>query len=128
MKNYHIFLVDNEIRLVECLKLVLNIEGHSVTSAGNGEEALDKLKEIYADGSKVDLLITDILMPKMSGIELIDKLHQCDISPATLGISGLAENETIAKLAEKGCTDLILKPFTSETLLQKITEIMNRNY
>ncbi len=128
MNNYHIFLVDNEIRLVECLKLVLSIEGHSVTSAGNGEEALDKLKEIYAGGSKVDLLITDILMPKMSGIELIDKLHQCDISPATLGISGFTENETIVKLAEKGCTDLILKPFTSETLLHKITEIMARNY
>jgi len=127
MENYHILIVDNEKRLLECLEMMLSIEGHTVMTAENGEDACRLLQKIYADGSTIDLLITDIWMPQMSGLYLVDKLNRCNIRPAMLGISGYVDNDTIADLAAKGCTNLIIKPFTPEVLLQKIAEIMKKN-
>ena len=124
MKNYHILLVDDEENLTKCLELILSIEGHIVTTANSGKKALDMLKIIYENGSKIDLLITDIWMPGMSGLELIKNLNQQKINPLTLGISGFTDDETIAELSQKGCKDLIFKPFTPEELLGRISKIM----
>lgn len=125
MENYNILLVDDEERLTQCLDLILSIAGHKVTTASNGEKALALIKDIYNKGNKIDLLITDIWMPGMTGLELITKLNQQKIQPLTLGISGFTDNETIEQLHKKGCNELIFKPFTPEDLLGKISEIMN---
>jgi len=120
MKKYSILLVENEKNLVECLELLLTIEGHSVTTAENGAEALTILK----DRQNFDLLITDIWMPQMSGLQLVDELNRRKINMKVLGTSGYIDNETIAKLAESGCTNLLFKPFSTEMLLNKIETIM----
>lgn len=125
MKNCHILLVDDEENLTQCLEMVLLIEGHSVTTANSGEKALELIKEIYKQNSKIDLLITDIYMPGMSGLELIKNLNQQQISPLTIGISGFADDETIAELHQKGCDDVIFKPFTPEELLQRISKLVD---
>jgi DNA-binding response OmpR family regulator len=124
MKNCHILLVDDEENLTKCLELVLSIEGHTVTTANSGEKALELIKTIYKHDSKIDLLITDLYMPGMSGLELIENLNQQKIHPLTIGISGFADDETIFELHKKGCKDLIFKPFTSEELLCRISNIM----
>lgn len=124
MKSCHVLLVDDEKNLTQCLEMVLSIEGHTVTTANSGEKALELIKDIYGRNSKIDLLITDICMPGMSGVELIKKLNQQKIHPLTIGISGFTDDKTIAELHEKGCNDLILKPFTSEELLFRISQLM----
>ena len=124
MKNCHILLVDDEKTLTQCLELVLSIEGHAVTTANSGEKALEVIKGIYERDSKIDLLITDICMPGMSGLELITNLNKQKIYPLTIGISGFTDDETIAELCKSGCNDLILKPFTSEELLCRISKLM----
>jgi YesN/AraC family two-component response regulator len=124
MKNYSILLVDDEERLTQCLDMVLSLEGHNVQTASNGEDALKLIEDIYQQGNKLDLLITDIWMPGMSGLDLITKLNQQKIQPTTLGISGYTDSETLEELYSKGCNDLIFKPFTPEELLCKITEVM----
>jgi YesN/AraC family two-component response regulator len=124
MKNYSILLVDDEERLTQCLDMVLSLEGHKVQTASNGEDALKLIEDIYQQGNKLDLLITDIWMPGMSGLDLITKLNQQKIQPTTLGISGYTDSDTLEELYSKGCNDLIFKPFTPEELLCKITEVM----
>jgi len=124
MKNYHILLVDDEENLMECLEMVLSIEGHTVTTANSGEKALDLIREIYKHDNRIDMLITDICMPGMSGMELIKELNQQKIYPLTIGISGFTDDKTIAELCEKGCDDLILKPFTPEELLCRISKVV----
>ena len=124
MRNCHILLVDDEENLTQCLELVLSIEGHNVTTANSGEKALELIKGIYERDSKIDLLITDICMPGMSGLDLIKNLNQQKIYPFTIGISGFTDDETIAELHKKGCDDLILKPFTPEELLCRISKII----
>lgn len=124
MENYRVLIVDNEKRLLDCLEMVLSIEGHTVMTAESGEAACDMLQEMYDGGSTIDLLITDIWMAHMSGLDLVDKLNQLNIKPVIIGISGYVDNDTIAALAAKGCTNLINKPFTPEVLLKKISEVM----
>lgn len=124
MKSCHILLVDDEEHLTQCLELVLSIEGHTVTTANSGEKALELIREIYECDNKIDLLITDICMPGMSGLELIKNLNHQKIYPLTIGISGFTDDETVAELYDKGCNDLILKPFTPEELLCSISKIM----
>ena len=124
MKNCHILLVDDEENLIQCLELVLSIEGHTVTTAHSGEKALKLIKKNYECDNKVDLLITDLCMPGMSGLELIKNLNQQKIRPLTIGISGFTDDKTITELHERGCNDLILKPFTPEELLCRISKIV----
>jgi CheY-like chemotaxis protein len=124
MENYRVLVVDNEKRLLDCLEMMLSIEGHTVMTAENGKAACDLLQKMYAGGSAVDLLITDIWMPQMSGLDLIDKLNRSNIKPAIIGISGYVDNDTVADLAAKGCVNLITKPFAPEVLLKKISDVM----
>jgi CheY-like chemotaxis protein len=127
MNSYHILLVDDELRLTQCLELVLSMEGYTVTTANSGEEALQELEQLHNNGSKVDLLVTDILMPGMSGLELITELDQRDIRPFTIGISGFTDDYAVSELRYKGCGDLMLKPFTPVDLLNKISETLTAN-
>jgi len=125
MKSCHILIVDDEEKLTQCLEMILLIEGYNVTTANSGEKALELIKEIYKRGSRIDVLITDLCMPGMSGVELIKNLNQQGISPATIGISGFTDEETVAELQQKGCDDLILKPFTPEELLCRISKLVD---
>jgi DNA-binding response OmpR family regulator len=124
MRSYRILLVDDEKNLTQCLEMVLSIEGHSVITANSGEKALELIKGIYKNGNKIDLLITDIWMQGMSGLELINNLHKQKINPLTIGISGFTDDETTEELYQKGCNDLILKPFTPDELLCRISKTM----
>jgi DNA-binding NtrC family response regulator len=125
MSNYRILLVDDEKNLTQCLEMVLSIEGHTVITANSGEKALELIKGIYKGGEKIDLLITDIWMQGMSGLELIKSMHEQKIAPLTIGISGFTDDKTADELYRKGCNDLILKPFTPDELLHRISENMN---
>ena len=125
MSSYRILLVDDEKNLTKCLELVLSIEGHNVITANSGEKALELIKRIYKNGEKIDLLITDMWMEGMSGLDLIKDLHKQGINPRTIGISGFTDDKTVDELNRKGCNDLILKPFTAEELLRRISIIMD---
>lgn len=125
MKNYHILLVDDEKRLIQCLVFVLSLEGHCVTTAENGEEALAIIRESLKNGPPIDLLITDLFMPQMSGINLIDRLAAERIDLTVIGISGHPDLDTLTELNRGNCTHWIEKPFTPEALLSKIDEVMN---
>lgn len=123
-KTYEILIVDDEVRLTHCLQLVLSIEGHSVKTASNGLEAYNLIKETYESGAHFDLLITDICMPMMSGMELLEKLKSYPERPVILGITGYMDSDTIMEFSSKGIAGFIGKPFTSDELLVKISEIM----
>jgi DNA-binding response OmpR family regulator len=127
MDKRHIFLVDNEEKLIECLTLCLKLEDFMVTSAGSAEEAINKLVEIYDGGAAVDLLVTDVWMPEFSGIELLEKLDQKNINPPVLGISGYFDDETKKKLSKFGCRNFLSKPFDSDEFLERIRGILGED-
>ncbi len=103
-------------RLLSCLNK-WNMNGHL---AQNGEEALAVLKE-----SSIDLLITDLVLPKMTGVEVVRQLRQTPRyeNLPVLMISGRAQKQDIVEAAELGINSFIAKPFKAAELKKKILEV-----
>ena len=111
---------DNQVRSIAAM--ALEMSGYDVLVAANGEEALP-LCERY--NSKIDLLLTDVVMPRMSGQELSSRLLKLRPDTRVLYMSGYSENAIIHHGVMEEGTDFIEKPFSPETLTRKIREVLD---
>lgn len=110
---------DNQVRSIAAM--ALKMSGYDVTVAGNGEEAL-LLSERYNSeryNSKIDLLLTDVVMPRMSGQELSNGLLELRPGARVLYMSGYSENAIIHHGVMEEGTDFIEKPSSPEALTRK---------
>ena len=115
-----ILVVDDEIMIREVIKEYCLEEGFSVDDASNGYDAFNMLNENY-----YDLMILDIMMPKMDGFTLLEKLDTKRRVP-TIVLS--ARNEEVDKLMgfDLGIDDYLTKPFSPKELIARIKAIFNR--
>lgn len=102
----YILIVEDDAPLREALETTLKAEKFEIASAANGEEGLKKVKE-----KKPDLILLDIVMPKMDGITMTHKLQE---KPATKNIpiiflTNLSDVETISKVVKEGMFDYLVK-------------------
>ncbi len=116
MKN--ILVVDDDLVLQSLLKSCLEAEGYVVSLASDGNEALTKLKL-----SSVDIIILDINMPTLDGIEML-KIRQ-DKTPVIV-ISSLDTEQDRVNVFELGADDFLSKPFSQRELLVRINAIKRR--
>ncbi len=119
-----ILLVEDDAPLREMIAEVLEAEGYDVLSFGDVVEALDAAR--HGD-RPIHLVLTDMVMPKLSGTELIEELRKLDLSPGVLYMSGYTQ-ERIARVGElpKGVA-FIEKPFTALALVDKVREVLEAN-
>ncbi len=124
-----VLLVDDEPFILQGLKVIIdwNAEGYEiVATASNGQEAIDYLKN-----NKVDLVIADIKMPIMTGLELLDKVKTENISDAYFVIlSGYSDFSYAQEAIRHNCTDYILKPVEKDELvgiLEKVSALTENN-
>ena len=120
-----ILLIEDEPVLRKVVAQVLERDGYQVTTAHNGQEAFDLLKS----GQIItDLIITDFIMPKMRGDELYKAVKTLDLSPEPQFIFvsgyGKADIETQLQVDLATQIEFISKPFSSDTLISKIEEIL----
>jgi two-component system, cell cycle sensor histidine kinase and response regulator CckA len=119
----NILLVDDEPQVVSLVREMLIREGYSVVGAGEGEEALQ-----YAEqpDNKIDLLLTDIVMPQLNGRELADRLRAIRPGLRVLYMSGFMK-EAILKYYGISITGIpfLQKPFTRETLARKVRDVLD---
>lgn len=120
MTNKKILLVEDDESLRSTLSLCLDSEDFVVAEAQNGKEALDLM-----NSENFDLVITDIQMPIMDGIELLSNVQS--LHPETpvitmTGFSNLLEDKGTQKL---GIKKLLIKPFTFEDMLDAINEVLS---
>ena len=116
-----ILLVDDERDLVDALSGILNQQKYSVDCAYNGEEGLDcALTGIY------DLIILDVMMPKMDGITILRILRQHKIDTPVLILSAKAEIQDKISGLNFGADDYLTKPFSTEELLARIKALLRR--
>jgi len=101
-----ILIVDDEKSMREFLEILLTDEGFEVSSAVNGEEACSIL-----DKNRFDLVITDIRMDNVSGIEVLRKAKEVDLNTEVIIISAYANADTAVEAMEGGAYDFIPKPF-----------------
>ncbi|MFP4445325.1 MAG: response regulator [Desulfosudaceae bacterium] len=116
-----ILLVDDEEMVINACRRLLSRLNYHVLSAQTGEQAL----AIYKDrGGEVDLVILDMLMPGMSGDMVFDRLMEMDPAVKVLVSSGYSFNQEIASLLDRGCRGFIQKPFDSQSISEKIQDII----
>ena len=117
-----ILFVEDEKSLLRLGERVLKAKGYTVLSALNAEEALAALEK---HGKPVDLLVTDIVMPGMSGHELAKEIARRKMAGRTLYMSGYTEDA----IAEHGALEpglaFIYKPFTVDALVLKLREVLD---
>jgi two-component system cell cycle sensor histidine kinase/response regulator CckA len=93
-----------------------------VLEAGHAEEALRLCQE---HAGQIDLLITDVVMPEMSGPELAEQAAQLYPNLKVLYISGYADEELRERHIQNAVPILLEKPFTSDTLARRVQEVLN---
>ena len=113
-----IFLVDDSATILLSVSSILKKGGYEVEKAGSGEEALKK----FNDGVKVDLLITDLNMPGINGIELIQKVRTLPNYKFMPILFLTTESQQSKKVEAKaaGASGWIVKPATADELLNTI--------
>jgi two-component system chemotaxis response regulator CheY len=117
-----VVFVDDSESIREAVGFILQQNGYEVLKAGDGEESLK-----YFDGSQVDLLITDLHMPQMNGIALIETLRKTSqykyLPILVLTTESQFEQKMEAKRA--GATGWVVKPFTPEKLMAIIRRVIH---
>ncbi len=117
-----VLVVDDEPAVLESSSLLLTEFGYTVVSSSSPEEAIDRFKE-----DSIDAVITDIVMPTISGIELLRKIH--DINPTTpvILMTAYADMEKVLGAIKIGAFDFIIKPFTAELLAHAVEKAVRYN-
>ena len=119
MKMSKILLVDDDIELTDLLAEVLRLTGFEVEVANNGQEALDKLNESH------QLVLLDIMMPVLNGIETLKKIRQTSNVPVMMLTARGEEIDRVLGL-ELGADDYLPKPFNDRELVARIKAILRR--
>ena len=101
-----ILVVDDDLSLREFLTLFLRKEGHEIEVASNGERALELL-----DQTPFELVLTDIRMPRMGGLELLEHIKNRGLSTQVVVMTAFSTTDTALEAMRKGAYDYIVKPF-----------------
>jgi two-component system, cell cycle sensor histidine kinase and response regulator CckA len=117
-----VLVVDDEIAVLSLTNMMLSRYGYTVITAASGKEALH-LFEVWPD-LKVDLLLVDIIMPEMNGIELASRLRDVRPDAPVLYFSAYSDQEPLRPLLARGLP-YIAKPFTSLQLTKRVREVLD---
>jgi len=123
-----ILVVDDMVQIRNILQFSLHKEGYDVILADNGADAI---KQVSGDDSlfskTVDLIILDIMMPKMDGYEVLKKLRSSDSTKdiPVIFLTAKAQKKDLAKGIEAGANDYLVKPFKLADLFKKIKQLTN---
>lgn len=124
----HLLFVEDEDAVRLFGARALRDKGYKVTEAKCGEEALTLIETLMEDpAQKVDLLITDVVMPTMDGPTLVKKIHQRYPALGVVYISGYAEDSFRKKVGQEGDIHFLPKPFTLKELALKVKEVFEKH-
>jgi len=113
-----ILVVDDEQIIRESISYVLTKENYEVSEAENGKIAYEKLLE-----NPFDLIITDLEMPEMKGVELLEKIRDLSVQTSTMVVTAYGSLDTAISALRSGASDYILKPIEFDELLIKVKKM-----
>lgn len=124
MKNERILIVDDSASMRQVIARALSQAGYPTLEAGDGQDALDRLK----DGLPIALALVDVNMPRLDGISLVRELRALSgtrlIPILMVATETRRERREEARLA--GATGWILKPFRPESVVSRVRELLHR--
>ena len=115
-----ILIVDDEEDLCEILRFNLEAEGFQVDTAHSAEEALQMLSTHY------DLLLLDIMMERMSGIEMAEQMRAEGNNTPVIFLTALGDHDAQLRGFSVGADDYIAKPFSFDTVLARVKAVLRR--
>lgn len=124
MKDYHILLVDDDEDILEFVGYNLKKEGYKVSTASNGKEALK-----IAKSTKFDLIVLDVMMPEMDGMETCANLREMPETKDVLIVFLTARGEDYSQIAgfDVGADDYISKPIKPRLLVKRVEALLRRS-
>lgn len=117
-----ILIVDDDPNIREVLSVLLSSEGYDVEEAENGKVAVER---VY-NGEPLDLLILDIMMPEMDGVEVCAKVREKSQVPV-LFLTAKSQDQDKVEAYTNGGDDFLVKPFSQTELLMKIKSLIRRH-
>ena len=115
-----ILVVDDEPRMTRFIRMNLDLEGFSVHEAFDGKEALDRVREVLPD-----LVILDVMMPKMDGFQTLQMMREVSSVPVIMLTARNSEDDRVRGL-ELGADDYITKPFSPRELVSRVKAVLRR--
>jgi two-component system, OmpR family, KDP operon response regulator KdpE len=120
MKKPVILIVDDESQILRVMRASLPARGYEVRTAPGGEEALDEIRK-----EMPDLIILDLVMPRMSGLEVCRRVREFSSVPIIVLSAKEAESDKVAAL-EMGADDYVTKPFGLDELFARMHAVLRR--
>jgi two-component system KDP operon response regulator KdpE len=117
-----VLVVDDEPRLVDVVRMNLEVEGYRVLAAANGFEALDRLR-----ADLPDLVVLDVMMPDMDGFETLRRMREVSSVPVLM-LTVRAEEQDLIRGLEIGADDYLTKPYNPRELQIRIKALLRRAY
>lgn len=114
-----ILVVDDEVKICKMLKTFLESEGFDVVTAGDGQMALQKYEDEHPD-----IVITDLLLPKVHGFEICHRIKEKSTIPVILMTAVYTQTKYKIEGKGHGADDYIIKPFNPEELLGKVKKLL----
>jgi len=116
-----LLVVEDEARMVELLRKGLTEEGHTVVCANDGEAGLE-----LARNYEFDVIILDIMLPRLSGYELAQRLRKDKIATPVLMLTAKDSIPDLVRGLDAGADDYLTKPFAFEELLARLRAVKRR--
>lgn len=116
----NVFIVDDDCYVLESVSILLRETGFNVTPFSNGHDAIRRFVT-----EPVDLVLTDINMPGMTGIELLEKIRYLDRETPVLLMTAYADLDTAVRAIQKGAFDFIIKPYRPPYLIHAVEKGLN---
>ena len=118
-----ILLVDDEPGMLRYIRTLLEVDDHNVETASTGEEALDRVQK----GLKPDLVLLDLLMPGIDGLETLERLRKLHPGTKVVMLSCVNDTKKVVQAIRLGATDYITKPFQKAELDAVIDQCLGTN-
>jgi DNA-binding response OmpR family regulator len=120
---HHILVMEDDVNVARGLEMVLTEEGYAVNLAGTGALALEAFKQ-----KRYDLLVADLRLPDMDGMEVIKKVKSEKPETEVIVITGHGTTATAVKAMKLGARDFLPKPFTEEQIKSSIDDVLKEQH
>ncbi len=116
-----ILIAEDDELILRTVEHKLVKEGHEVVLTRNGREAIEKINEL-----NLDLVVTDIMMPFASGIEILSAIKSIGKKIPVIVLSSMGQEEVVVDAFDLGASDFMVKPFSPNELIIRIKRLINK--
>ena len=122
-----ILITEDELHTRNTLSLVLESAGYEVITADNGKEALERILKDKKGSELFDLLLLDIEMAALSGLQMLDELKKQGVNLPTIIITGFSDQQTLKRIRGRGCKEILIKPFSPEEVTAAVEKVLGKS-